>query len=158
MVLHSATTAESLDPSGQTESNLLIACGVGAATCTRSVQRRGTHLQHRHAATASWRKEKKLIPPTIRAADTRRNCVKESRREHPGLQLEECSLLISPPQVCPSRWCSETTKSKSSGHTHARLQWQVQRQCTQAFLHICSTDNNSQFRLLMYTVCLWTTC
>jgi hypothetical protein len=42
---------------------------VGAATCTKIVLKKEIHLPHQHAATASWRKERKPIPPIIGAAE-----------------------------------------------------------------------------------------
>jgi hypothetical protein len=104
MVLRSATTAKSSATSGQIASNLPVACGAGAATYTKRIRRRWKHLQQRHAATASWRKERKLIPLIIGAAAMRRRkCSKVNRREHPRLRREGCSLPTSVPQVCPSR-------------------------------------------------------
>jgi hypothetical protein len=83
--------------SGQTASNLPAACGAAAVSCTRSAPRKGIHVPPQHAATAGWRKEKNPIPPIIGAADTRRRrCRKRSRRGHPGLQQEGCSLQTSP--------------------------------------------------------------
>jgi hypothetical protein len=43
------------------------ACGVGADTCTETARRKRMHLQPWRAATASWLKEGKHIPPTTAA-------------------------------------------------------------------------------------------
>jgi hypothetical protein len=105
--------------SGHTASKLRVVCVAGAATYTKSVLRKGIHLPHQYAATDGWRKKKKPIPPIIGAADTRRRCSKGSCREHPRLQWEGCSLQISPPEVCPSRWRSEAAQSnKQRSQTH----------------------------------------
>jgi hypothetical protein len=93
------------------------------ATCTRSVRRRVTHLQHRHVATARWWKKRKLVPPTIGAAG---RYVKGSNREHPKLQWVGCFILTSTPQDYPSRRPSEASQSNSNGLRHARSQWQAQ--------------------------------
>jgi hypothetical protein len=47
-------------------------CCAEAATCTRSVQKRGTLIPLQHVATAGWRRERKLIPPIIGDASTQR--------------------------------------------------------------------------------------
>jgi hypothetical protein len=78
MGLRSATTPSSSLTSGQIVSNLPVVCGVMAATCTRSGRRKETRLQYRHAATANWRKWRKLNPPIAGAAGKRRRrCSKE---------------------------------------------------------------------------------
>jgi hypothetical protein len=95
MFLHSVTAANSLAKYGQIASNLPIACGVGTTTCTRIVQRKRTLLQHRHAATASWLKERQHILPTIGAVGMqKKRCKKGSPKEHPRLRLEGCALQI----------------------------------------------------------------
>jgi hypothetical protein len=106
--------ASSLAMSGQTASNLPAACGAGAVICTRSAPRKGIHLPPQHTTTAGWRKEKTTIPPIIETADTRRRrCRERSRRGHPGLQREGCSLKTSPLQTCPSRRRSEERQRNS---------------------------------------------
>jgi hypothetical protein len=57
--------------SGQIAGTVPIACGVGAATYTRTAQRKGTLPQYRHFATASWAKERQYTYVTTRAAGTR---------------------------------------------------------------------------------------
>jgi hypothetical protein len=67
--------------SGQTASNLPVACGAGAIICTRSAPSKGIHLPPQRAATVDWLKEKTPTPPIIGAADTpRRRCRKRSLR------------------------------------------------------------------------------
>jgi hypothetical protein len=83
MPLRSATTARSLATSGIIASNLLTGCGVGAATCIETARRGRMLLQHRHAATASWLKEKQHIPPITVAVVTRKfGCERRSSREN----------------------------------------------------------------------------
>jgi hypothetical protein len=101
--------------SGPTASNLTVVCGVGAVTCTRNAQKRAIRHRYRHAATASWWTERKLIPPTIEATGTpRKRCERKSRRERPRLQREGCSLPATPSQGCPSRRCYAATHDKNS--------------------------------------------
>jgi hypothetical protein len=64
---------------GPTANNLPAVCGVGAATCIETVWRKRIHLQHRHAATASWLKERQHLLPTTAAASMLRNEGKEAR-------------------------------------------------------------------------------
>jgi hypothetical protein len=64
-----AITAKSSATSLKTASYLPVVCGAGAATSTMSVLKKGMQLPHRHAATASWRKERKHIPSIIGAAE-----------------------------------------------------------------------------------------
>jgi hypothetical protein len=68
----SALTARSLAMSGLTASGLPTACGVGASNYIKTARRRATHLRLRRAATVSWRKEVRHIPPTTAAASTRK--------------------------------------------------------------------------------------
>jgi hypothetical protein len=125
MFLCNVTTDKSWAISVQIAGNLPIAC-VGAATCTRSVQRKGTFLQHHIAAIASWKKERHNIPPTIGAAGMKRKKHKEGNpREHPRLRLEGCSLPPLPPQLCPSQRLIEAAQRKRSDHIYTRIQSQV---------------------------------
>jgi hypothetical protein len=127
MFLPSATTASSSATSGQIASSLPAACGAEAVTYTRNTPRKEIRLQPQHAATVGWHKEKKHIQQIIGAADTRRRrCRKCSRRRHPRLQREGCSLPTSPLQACPSRRSSEARQRNSSCLRHIR--WEVPTQ------------------------------
>jgi hypothetical protein len=73
-----------------------VFCGLGAATCTRSARERGTLLERRHGATTNLRKGRKLTPPIIGAAGTRRRrCSEGICREHPRQQRESCFPGVS---------------------------------------------------------------
>jgi hypothetical protein len=83
-------------------------------TCTRSALKRAMQHRYRHVATASWWKERNLIPPTIEAAATPgKSCERESRRERSRLHWEGCSLPTTPPQDCPFRRRYAATHSSS---------------------------------------------
>jgi hypothetical protein len=106
-----------------------VVYGAGAATCTRSAQKNKTLLPHQHAVTASWRRERKPIPPIIEAAYTpRRSCRRGNHREHPRLQREGCSPQTLLLQASPSRRRSEVAQHNSRGLRHAKFQWQIQLQ------------------------------
>jgi hypothetical protein len=126
MALRNAITVKSLAKSGLTGNNPPVVYGAGAAVYTRSAQKKKTLLPHQHAVTASWRRERKQIPPVIEAADTpRRSCRRGNYREHPRLQRERCfpqTLLL---QAFPSRRHSEIAHHNSSGLRHAKFQWQI---------------------------------
>jgi hypothetical protein len=146
----SATTAKSSAMSGLTAGNLPVACGVGAATYTRSAQRRGTTRQNRHAATASWRRVRILIRPIIAAAATRKkSCAGGKSREHPSLQQDGCSPH-TPHQMCPTRQHCKIPHSLS----HARLQnrplpeWS-NRGCHLQLNRAFNREQVGQFRPLM---------
>jgi hypothetical protein len=133
-----------------------LVCGGGHLH--KQCPEKGTLLQRWHAATASWRKWRKLTPPIIGApGKQRKRFRKGSRTENPRLQREGCSLQSSPLQVFTSRRPSEAAHS-SSGLRHARLQWQVQPQRSRGSLRPYTEKNIrqhvSQFGLLMQTVCL----
>jgi hypothetical protein len=98
-------TANSLATLRQTASQLPVDCGAGEATCTRSTQERKRLLSHQDAVTASWRRERKPIPPIIGAADMRRNCRRGNHREHPILQQSSPQTLLL--LVSPSRGRSD---------------------------------------------------
>lgn len=118
-----------------------IACGVGVTICTRNLQKRGTHHQHWHVATASCRrgKSKSLRLPGLQ---THAVCKRKSQRALYNI-WEGCSLLISLPKVCPLQQHSESVQNNSSVRIHTRLQWQVQPQRTQVSLHLCSTNRSA---------------
>jgi hypothetical protein len=63
MPLRSATSARSFATSGSVANNLPAACRVGGLSGEGE-----KYLQHRHAATASWLKERQHVPPTNAAA------------------------------------------------------------------------------------------
>jgi hypothetical protein len=85
----------------------------GGGHCTRSAPRKEIQLPTQHPATVGWRKEKIPIPPIIGAVDTRRRiCKTRSRRGHPGLQREGCSLPTSPLQACPLQRHSEARQEQ----------------------------------------------
>jgi hypothetical protein len=65
--------------SGLTAGNLLVVCGAGAVTCTKSVPRKETPLQLQLAVTASWQRGRKLTLPIIGAADTPRRSFRKGR-------------------------------------------------------------------------------
>jgi hypothetical protein len=67
--LTNVITARSWAMYEQIASSRLAACGVVAATCTKTVQRRGLPPQSRNAATASWPKVNRHIWPTTVATD-----------------------------------------------------------------------------------------
>jgi hypothetical protein len=72
---------------------LTSACGVGATTCTRIVQRKKTFLQHRNVETASWPKEREHILPTIGAVGMqKKKYEKGSPEKQPIARLEGSSL------------------------------------------------------------------
>jgi hypothetical protein len=145
MGLRSAITVTSSATFGKTASNRPVVCGAVAATCTRSVLKKEIHLPQQHAATASWRKEKKAFPPIIGAAVTRRRrCRKGSHREHPTLQRERYYSETSAPQMCPWRRRSEAAQSNSIGHKHAKWQWQVQPQWNRGSLCPYTNTNSMQ--------------
>jgi hypothetical protein len=112
MVLRSATTASSSATSGQSASKLPAAFGEGAVTCTGSVPRKGIHLPPQHAATAGWRKEQNPSRQ-LSGLQTHEGDVEKSRRGHPGLQREGCSLPTTPLQACPSRRRSQVGQRNS---------------------------------------------
>jgi hypothetical protein len=72
MGLRNAITAKMLAMFLKTASNLPVVCDAVAVTCIKSVLKKEMRLPHQHAATASWRWERKPILPIIGAADTRR--------------------------------------------------------------------------------------
>jgi hypothetical protein len=72
----------------------------------------GMQHQNRHAAIASWGKERNNTPPTtVVAAMPGRSCRRRSRREHPNLQRVGCSPPDSQLLVCLSLRRSALTRS-----------------------------------------------
>jgi hypothetical protein len=127
--IHKATTVTSLVMSELIAPSLPIACGVGAATCTRNAQKRETSLPLHHAATVSWWRVKILILPAIGATAARRTrSVEEDCMQNPGPQQEGCSLLLTPRRVCPLLQHQATRRRNHSSPRHARLQWQLKAQ------------------------------
>jgi hypothetical protein len=103
LVSRSVTSSTNSAMSGLTASTLPVVCGVRAVTCTRNAQKRAMQHQYQHAATASWWKERNLIPPSIEAAATPgKRCERESRRV-PKTTTRRASLPATPPQDYPSR-------------------------------------------------------
>jgi hypothetical protein len=106
-----------------------------------TVRRRTTHLQYPHAVTASWRKEKRHIPPTTAAAGMlRKKCPRRrNHRKHRKTKLEGCSFPTSLNQMYLSLQLSET-----------RLNNRGNRRKSQAVQSHRSSDARkqiSQFRL-----------
>jgi hypothetical protein len=77
-----------------------------------------TLLSHQHAVTASWRRERKLIPPITAASDMRRSSYRSgSHREHPRLQRKGVLLNSHYPRClrggAPWQQTAATTNSNT---------------------------------------------
>jgi hypothetical protein len=101
--------------SGQTASNLLVACGVGGAIYTRTEKKKRLKTLHRTAATASRRTASEHIPRTIVAAATRRKkCSEENPKSHKKNQQDGYSPPDTSSRDNPPRYPSvaaDTAKS-----------------------------------------------
>jgi hypothetical protein len=86
----------------------------GGGHLPEEYRRRGTHLQHRNAASASWRKERKFILLVIKAAGIRRRrCERGSRREQPKLQRDGVSFFTTPRPVLRGGALNRTERAVS---------------------------------------------
>jgi hypothetical protein len=147
MVLRIAITASSAATSGQTASNLRAACGEGAVTCTRSAPRKGIHLPHQHAACCNCRlaEGENPHPANYRGySHAKEEIQKKSRRGHPGLQRDVCSLPTSQLQESPSRRSSEAGQRNSSSLIQIRWQRQVPQQWNPVSLRPYPNTKNRQ--------------
>jgi hypothetical protein len=91
---------------------------VGVATCIKTAQRRGMNLRLQRAATASWRREKKHIPPTTTDANMpKKSCGRRNRRGHSNPNL----VVFSSNPVKPHLSFAAALRGQANNQPHQEV-------------------------------------
>jgi hypothetical protein len=122
MALRNAITSNSLATSGLTANNLPVVYSAGAATSTRSAQKKKTLLPH-HCHLAEGEKAHPAKNRGCRHA--KEELQKRKLQRTPKTKTGRVFSSNLTTQASPSRRRSEVAQHNSSGLRNAKFQWQI---------------------------------